>query len=500
MGGATADRFSLRDRFRQAGGVPIDYRRRTASPGEPEVRPVRTVHVPTCGAAYGALTFRVGTADESVPLRGITHLVEHLVMREAHNVDVRCNAGVDLARTTFWASGDEADVVDFLRRVERGIRVLPVQHLASERDLIAVEEEHHAVSLPSPVQHFGAQRYGVVWFEQQLAHLEPAHLTAWVRERFTADNAVLTLAGVEPHRVALRLPAGRFHPEPPVHRRTEGPTLHVEPTEKTTTLTALTAASWQVPVLVGVLDRAVMNRLRHVEHLAYGAGAREVRVNSTTSMVVMTSDCVPGREPELVDALLDELRSLTSQVPEDLVMRSMRRVVDDAEEGSAMRELTERAMHVLHGTAPPVSSATMESELEVITAASLRDLLRELLANCVLRTPVPVRPRGSWRRDGDAPVQTWAGTRAFVSIDGTRRLELSGNGLQDGAHQLTWSSLTAAFVTDDVWTLVSRRGVRLDVRPGEWRTGGELLAELRDRVPTAVRLPGPWRRALIQNA
>lgn len=497
MGGTTADDPALSGPVRQSGAVPIDYRRRTATAGEPDGRLVRTVHVPTSGTAYGALTFRVGMADESVPVRGITHLVEHLVMREAHDVDVRCNASVDLSRTTFWASGEQEEVVVFLQRVGRALRRLPVQHLASERDLIAVEEEHHTVSLPSPVQHFGAQRYGVVYFEQQLAHLEPEQLTAWVRERFTADNAVLTLAGVEPHRVPLRLPAGRFHPEPPVHDRREGPTLHVDTSEKTVTLTALTTAAWQVPVLVGVLDRAVMNRLRHVEHLAYGAGAREVRINQVTTMVSITSDCVPGREQDLVVALLDELRGLTTRIPDDLVLRSMGRVHDDAQESSGMAELTERSLHVLYGARPPASTATMERELDAITTASLQALLRDLLANCVLRTPVPVRPPGSWLSHGESALQPWVGGRTFVALDGSRRLTLSGNGLQEGERQITWSSITAAFVTDDVWTLVTRKGLRLDVRPADWVAGPELLAELGDRVPTATRIPGPWRKARI---
>jgi zinc protease len=495
MGGTAPDDRPPLTGFRQSGGVPIDYRKPARACDGPAGRLVRSVHAPTSGAAYGALTFRVGTADESVPVRGITHLVEHLVMREAHHVDLRCNAGVDLVRTTFWAVGEPDDVAGFLRRVGAALLRLPVQHLASERDLIAVEEEHHPVSLPSPVQHFGAQRYGVVHFEQRVADLGAEQLTAWVRERFTADDAVLALAGVEPHRVPLRLPPGRFHPEPPVHRRREGPVLHVDPAEKTITLTALTPAAWAVAVLVGVLDRAVMNRLRHVEHLAYGAGAREVRVNSTTTMVSITSDCVPGREQQLVEALLDELDRLTRDLDDDLVLRSMRRVLDEAGEAPAVAELTERALHVLHGCPPPASSATLEAELDAVTTASLQGLLRDLLADCVLRTPVPVRPPGAWRADGDLPVEPWSGGRTFPALDGVRRLTASARGLQEGARQLTWSSIAAAFVTDEQWTLVSRRGARLDVRPDDWHEGAELLATLQDLVPSAVRVPGPWRRA-----
>lgn len=472
--------------------MPIDYRR----PGRPlpadAGRLVTCVQAAGSGTAYGALTFRVGTADESAPTRGITHLVEHLVMREAHAVDVRCNASVGLVRTTFWAGGEEADVVAFLQRVRRALVALPVQHLASERDLIAVEEAHHTVTLPSPVQHFGTQRYGVVWFGQQLAHLTPQQLTDWVGTRFTAANAVQTLVGVDRGRAAVRLPEGRFHPEPPVHPTHEGPVLHVDPGERTICLTALTPRTWAVPVLVAVLDRAVMNRLRHVEHLAYGAGAQELPVNVDTSMVSITSDCIPGREAELVDALLAELEDLSRGIDDDAALRAVGRVVADAQEASRLEEET---LEVLHGRDLPASLATMETDLDAVTTATLTGLLRELLATCVLRTPVPVQPRGPWRSAPDRPAQSWSG-RTVPAATGTRRLTVAGSGLEvsgpEGRTQITWSSITAAFVSEDVWTLVSRRGLRVDVRPAEFPG---VLAELQDRVPTAARVPGVWRAA-----
>jgi len=475
--------------------VAIDYRRPGRAPQSrsPQGRLVTCVQATTSGSSYGSLTFRVGMADESVPTRGITHLVEHLVMRESHDVDVRSNASVGLTRTTFWASGEEADVITFLQRVQRALTDVPVQHLASERDLISVEEEHHTVSLPSPVQHFGTQRYGVVWFEQQLAHLSAEQLRSWVGTYFTAANAVLTLVGVDRGRAGIRLPDGRFFAEPPVHVANSGPTLHVDATERTISLTALLPRSWQTAVLVGVLDRAVMNRLRHVEHLAYGAGASELHINLDTTMVSITSDCIPGREAELVAALLDELSRLTVELPDDLVLRAVKRAVAEAENTSP---LTEEALRVLYGRGVPASLDTMEHDLDQITVNSLQDHLREFLANCVLRTPVPVEPAGRWTVVGAPTGNLWSG-RSFS--DGARTLTIAGNGLQITGpghdQQITWSSITAAFVTQDQWTLVSRKGVRVDVCPGEFSDHRALTEELADRVPTAVRLPGPWRKA-----
>ncbi|MEW1960089.1 insulinase family protein [Kineococcus sp. NPDC059986] len=468
--------------------MAIDYRKPGRGPATGG-RLVPCLQATSSGAAYGALTFRVGTADETVPTRGTTHLVEHLVMRHAHVVDLRCNASVGLTRTTFWAAGTEAEVEGFLGRVQEALLDLPVRHLDSERALIAVEEEHHPVAVPSPVQHFGAQRYGVVVFEQQLDHLTPEHLRSWVRDRFTAGNAVQVLVGADRGRCAVRLPDGPSHPEPPVPAPGRA-RVHVDPTERTVCLTALLPTSWAVPVLAAVLDRAVANRLRHREHLAYGAGAGHLRITLDTTMLTVTSDCVPGREADLVAALLDELRRLSTDLDGETVLRAVGRVVEGAEEDAGSTGLTEEAWRLLHGRDVPASVQTLERDLDALTTDDLRELLRTVLDTAVLRTPVPVPTPPGFALEGPSTPEPWPG-REFTRADGLCAT-VSARGLQVGDVQVTWGSLVAAFVDGDDWSLVSRRGVRIDLRPGEF--GAPFLAELRDRVPTSVRIDGPPRR------
>ncbi len=119
-----------------------------------------------------------------------------------------------------------------------------------------------------------------------------------------------------------------------------------------------------------------------------------------------------------------------------------------------------------------------------LTTQDLRRLLRTVLDTGVLRTPVPVPAPAGFHLDTPAAVEPWPG-REFTAADG-RRATVSARGLQVGDVQVTWSSLVAAYVSGDRWSLVSRRGLRLDLRPGEF--GAEFLAELRDRVPTSVRI------------
>lgn len=127
---------------------------------------------------------------------------------------------------------------------------------------------------------------------------------------------------------------------------------------------------------------------------------------------------------------------------------------------------------------------TLQRDLDALTTDDLRRLLRTVLDTGVLRTPVPVPAPASFPVDAPPAVESWPG-REFVGADGVRAT-VSARGLQVGDVQVTWSSLVAAYVGGDSWTLVSRRGLRLDLRPGEF--GPEFLDELRDRVPTAVRI------------
>ena len=41
---------------------------------------LRTFFAPVDGPVHAALSFRVGTADETLATHGVTHLVEHLVL------------------------------------------------------------------------------------------------------------------------------------------------------------------------------------------------------------------------------------------------------------------------------------------------------------------------------------------------------------------------------------------------------------------------------------
>src|SRR5437879_917846 len=82
--------------------------------------PVYSLDVP--GQMRAVLTFRVGVADETLPMRGVTHLVEHLAMRpllQGIGTRDRVNARVEPLRTRFLVTGEPSEISTFLAEVTR---------------------------------------------------------------------------------------------------------------------------------------------------------------------------------------------------------------------------------------------------------------------------------------------------------------------------------------------------------------------------------------------
>jgi predicted Zn-dependent peptidase len=91
------------------------------------------------GMSIGTLMFRVGIRDEPVMLAGITHLVEHLVLRGVEPVTIRNGARVDTNTVEFHASGKPDAVADFFNRVAAVLAdfsELTEEDLALEKGLI----------------------------------------------------------------------------------------------------------------------------------------------------------------------------------------------------------------------------------------------------------------------------------------------------------------------------------------------------------------------------
>ncbi len=153
-----------------------------------------------------ALTFRVGAIDESIPTRGITHMVEHLALQRLARQAYSYNGLVDPLRTTFAATGTKEEVVDFLGTVTSAIQNLPLDRLEHERQILLTEAERHA---SGPVDWSLAIRYGPrgpglsAQEEFGLHGVTADDITSWAERYFCAENAVVWMNGRPPEGIQL---------------------------------------------------------------------------------------------------------------------------------------------------------------------------------------------------------------------------------------------------------------------------------------------------------
>jgi predicted Zn-dependent peptidase len=103
------------------------------------------------GPFTGALVFRAGGVDETLPTAGVSHLVEHLALFTAGTRRFTVNGFVEGTRTAFWASGTRDEVTGFLTDVARALGDLPLERLDAERRVLRTEESSSGANGPPAV-------------------------------------------------------------------------------------------------------------------------------------------------------------------------------------------------------------------------------------------------------------------------------------------------------------------------------------------------------------
>ena len=156
-----------------------------------------------------ALVFGVGIRDETYATLGITHLVEHLVMGALPKSHLECNAMVDVATTSFMATGRPEAVGAFLEQVCRALGHLPTHRIALETGVL--QAENCPGAHPTAAVLWGA-RFRLAGHGQAGAGggvpgvLTERQVLEHARRWFVRRNAALVWHGPRPE--GLRLPLG----------------------------------------------------------------------------------------------------------------------------------------------------------------------------------------------------------------------------------------------------------------------------------------------------
>lgn len=242
---------------------------------------VPVFHLEGPGPLLAVLMFRVGLADETLPTRGITHVVEHLALDSAIDRPDRDRVGgrVDAMVTRFSVRGTPADVTQFLADVTSNLSDLPTQRLELERRVLLTEAANANFGSMKQVSsyRYGARGRGLEDFhEYGLRWLGAEALRSWAAERFNAGNAALWVSGELPKDLRLNLrPGTRFpavrveplpHPTPATFREDNaGVLLHMLSDQGSLVETHVAAL---------VLNARAWQRLRRTEGIAYQTWAR----------------------------------------------------------------------------------------------------------------------------------------------------------------------------------------------------------------------------------
>jgi hypothetical protein len=105
-----------------------------------------TYWVADSGPFHAVLAFRVGAADETLPTRGVCHLVEHLAIEPQPRLYAH-NGWCTIDSTGFWAEGDRDEVLEAPckgRTSRASLRQSGVLWLPSSASYLATLRAHSA--------------------------------------------------------------------------------------------------------------------------------------------------------------------------------------------------------------------------------------------------------------------------------------------------------------------------------------------------------------------
>jgi len=275
---------------------------------------VPVIHIGAPGPVRAGLVFRVGSADETLPQRGLTHLIEHLVLHGQLNPVENRNGSTGSTITQFIVSGTEEQVVAYLNHVCGALRELPTERMKLEKSILRVEAKGRRSS-PHDRQldiRFGANglaRGSCREFAIDTA--EADEVLAWARRWFVRGNvtAWITTDRV-PAGLDLRLPKGE--------RRTfvTSPTLvGVRPCwfqgyPGAALVDAVVPRSAAAVMFAAVLNETLFRQLRIEHGFSYVAGAQYEPLDAHQARISIFVDADEEATSDMVGALANILSAL----------------------------------------------------------------------------------------------------------------------------------------------------------------------------------------------
>ncbi len=452
-----------------------------------------------------ALLFRVGVADESMRVSGVSHLVEHLALPSSPVSGVDFNGTVDMLTTLCWVRSRPERALDLIAQVASSLADPPLAQLPVERSILRAEAAqrpwshwHNALSLRyGPVAHgLGAyEEYGVTAAtDEQVAE--------WAATRFTKGNAILYLTGPPPDSLVLRLPAGERRPPPPPK-----PIPYIDypsacPIEQEGCVVVSLVAESSLATLTAI-DVAV-RRLRHLLRVESGTTYHVSWVTEALDRdrmhVLITADCLPTEidvTRGLVIATFDDLASDGPTAEElaevvDDVTRFMREPdwLSHNVHYAALDELLERPFLTFDESIAErerLTEGDVAMALQLALGSRLLMLPREATFPAGRFTEYPLSspnrpvPRRVFHRREHRPWHRRPDELFFVGDEGIMKVnrgQFWAVRYDECVAGLRWKN--------DARELWSADGFLVSIRPEEWKHGAAAVRAIDDDAPPEI--------------
>ncbi|MBM7790511.1 insulinase family protein [Tenggerimyces flavus] len=460
------------------------------------------------------LLFGVGLADETLLTTGISHVIEHLTMRQVGEHPYAANASVGTFVTEFEVSSSPEVVTEHLAKVCRSLAELDLEPLDVERSVIRVEERHRdrganpVVAWPLSMR-YGARGPGLIASPHIApSRADPTEVADWCRQWFHRANAALVLTGPLPDGLRLPMPDGepvrRAPPTPldwsaPGWREIEGGVIVAMFGPRSVALTTG----------VHVLERRLTKLLRQKLGVVYELSTATTAIPENQLAIGLGSDVENGEVDRMSAAVLYALDALCADGPNAEELAFVRAGFaedvgsDDFVLYAAYDEAAAWLRGEVSGSAEHVSLLAGDVEAAEVAAAmtAARSTLILGLAEGHRARSLPELPH--------SPVPEVRGTafrrRAFAFPARGSRLVLGAEGVTFVAGKAGGPTVTIRFADvvgvstepgpegdgDELLGLRSGAGDSIPIRARDWRGGQAVVDAVRAHVPASLFFPAP---------
>jgi hypothetical protein len=453
------------------------------------------------------LLFRVGRADETLPVGGITHLVEHLVIPAENPIDIDYNGTVSQIETYIWATGRETTVREFIRRIAANCAAPPLERVDTERDVLLAEAATRGGGSGHALR---ALRFGTVghgqpaYAEYGLRHLTEEDIFAWTQRWFGATNLAVCVTGAPPKDLGeLPVPPGSPRvpaPAPEAIRGLELPAYYSDGPDGELALSLVAERSVALTTALAIFEHRVRQRLRYDLGVSYGLSTDYEPLSAVTAHYTAHVDFLEPNARRARDELLAIIEHLAESgpAPEELERELARRSWWKESPVEQPGRLFYHAFGELTGE--PVPDDDYDSAFSALTLSNVAEAFAHAASSLLLIQPPGLDPPPALMKLQQYPLAPTAEVtgrtyppkglelrsrksrpRIVAGEDGVA-LMVEGPGSTVRFDECT-ASLRWSDGTRGLW---SADGFYVEIDPKAWRGGTELVSLIDSRVPDAV--------------